>query len=555
MSLPSTTTRASAGHVIVRGLAAHGIDRVFVVPGESYLEVLDGLHDAPIETIVCRHEGGAAYLAEAYAKLTGRPGVAMVTRGPGAANAMIAIHQAYQDSTPLVLFVGLVPVADRDRESFQEFDIRAWFGSSTKQVFVVEDPDAAARTVAKALHVAASGRPGPVVVGLPEELLRVETEVVDHEVLPVSPGSVTEADRAAVRELIEGAQRPVAVVGRNAWSPQAAARFTAWCESIGLPVLVDWSSPDVLPTDSPVFAGSLGYGRADSAAQALADSDALLLVGTVLGDVSSDGFTLRQGDDAATVVVSPDPALLGHSGPTGRHIVCHVDTFAQHLPQVADSPVREAWRAQLRAAHEAYAQLPDIDTDTDSDTDASESPASMTAVMAALLPRLPRDTVLTSGAGNHIAWAARFLPNLQYPGRIGTRNGSMGYSIPSAVAACLAFPDRFVLTVAGDGEFMMNASELATAVQYGAAPLVLVMDNGQYGTIRAHQEQFHPGRVSGTQLRNPDFAALVEALGGVGARVEKNADIEGALDAVFAAVQEGRPGLVHVIVDPAVLLP
>jgi acetolactate synthase-1/2/3 large subunit len=544
MSNPS-----SAGHAIVRALEAHGVDRVFQVPGESFLDVLDGLHDAGIDVVVCRQEGGAAYAAEADGKLTGRPGVAMVTRGPGAANAMIGVHAAWQDGTPLVLFVGLVATGSRQRESFQEFDIRGWFGTTAKRVLVLDEPGRASEVVAEAFLAASSGRPGPVVVGLPEDVIREPFHGAHVAPLPVAHGAVDAADLRELEALLGSARRPLVVTGGNAWSATGAAAMTAWLERTGIPTITQWRASGVVPSDSPVFAGTLGYRRSDTAAAALDEADLVLAVGTVLGEIDTDGYALRQRPDARTVVVSVDPARTGHSGAVTRHVLARPDVFAAALPEldVRTRPEWSAWRDRLRTAQERFTALPAA-------TQAPGAPASMAAVMGEIAAHLPRDAILTGGAGNHSAWPQRYLPTLTYPALLAPRNGSMGYSIPSALAACLRHPHRLVVTVAGDGEFMMNGAELATARQHGAAPLVVVMDNAQFGTIRAHQERWYPGRVSGTQLVNPDFAALGEAMGAWSVRVERADQVADAVKGAFRAVQdERRPALLHVLVDPAVL--
>ena len=535
----------SAGHAIVAALEAHGVDRVFEVPGESFLDVLDGLHDAGIQTVVCRQEGGAGYAAEADGKLTGRPGVAMVTRGPGAANAMVAIHQAWQDGTPMVLFVGLVPIGDRQRESFQEFDIRGWFGTTAKRVLVLDEPARASEIVAEAFFAARSGRPGPVVVGLPEDVLRQPCPGPPVAPYPVADGALSPAELADLAGLLAGAERPLVVTGGNEWTPAGAAAITGWLERTGIPALTQWRAGGVVPSDSPAFAGTLGYGRGDAAAAALDEADLVLTVGCVLGDVDTDGYRLRRRPDARTVVVALDPARTGHSGPVTRHLLARPDVFAAALDDLDVSPRPEwkDWCQRLRLAQERQSAPP-------------AAPDLFSTVLAELVPRLPRDVLLTYGAGNHCGWAQRFVPTRAYPALLSTRNGSMGYSVPAAVAAALRHPQRLVVSVVGDGELGMNGLELATAAQFGAAPLVLVLDNGQFGTIRAHQEGAYPGRVSGTQLTNPDFAALAVACGGFGARIEGVEQIPAAVaGALHAARVQRRPALLHVLADPAVLTP
>ncbi len=545
---PSPTT--SAGHLIVQSLAAHGVRRVYCVPGESYLDVLDGLHDSPIQAVVCRHEGGAAYMAEAEGKLSDVPGVAMVTRGPGAANAFVAMHTAWQDSTPMVLFVGLVPVGDRDRESFQEFDIRAWFGTTAKGVLVLDQPERASETVAQAFHAASSGRPGPVVVGLPEDVLVELVEPTVHPRIPVSGGAVGRDDARLLHDALTHARRPLVVTGGNDWDQTSATALTGWLESHHVPALSDWRAGGVVSVDSPAYAGWLGYGRDEAAAGLLQDADVLVVIGTVLGDVLTDGYTLRQDLAATTIVVNIDTSLRGHSGAVTHQIVASPREFVAALDtlDVASRPDWEEWATAARSAQEHFAQLPTAVPPPD-------GPATMDSVMAHLVPDLPPDAVVTFGAGNHSGWAQRYFPTRRFGSLLSTRNGSMGYSVPAAVAAGLAAPGRRVVAVAGDGEFMMNANELATARQYGAAPLVVVMDNGQYGTIRGHQEQHYPGRVSGTQLVNPDFATYARACGGHGERVERDGEVAPALKRALRAVDEGRPAVLHVVVDPSRLTP
>ena len=546
----SSSPTVSAGHVIVRSLAAHGVRRAYCVPGESYLDVLDGLHDSPVQAIVCRHEGGAAYMAEAEGKLSDVPGVAMVTRGPGAANAFVAVHTAWQDSTPMVLFVGLVPVADRDRESFQEFDIRAWFGTTAKQVLVLDRAERASETVAQAFHAARSGRPGPVVVGLPEDVITQPVAPTVRPPIPVSGGGVGQEDARVLREALAAARRPLVITGGNDWDQPTSTALTHWLEERQVPALSDWRAAGVVSSDSPAYAGWLGYGRDDAAARLLQDADVLVLVGTVLGDVLTDGYTLRQALGATNIVVNVDTSLRGHSGAVTHQIVAKPREFVAALSEldIPTRPGRPEWAAAARAAQERFAALP-------SGAPLPEGPATMDSVMAHLVPDLPPDAVVTFGAGNHSGWAQRYFPTRTFASLLSTRNGSMGYSVPAAVAAGLAAPGRRVVAVAGDGEFMMNANELATARQYGAAPLVVVMDNGQYGTIRAHQEQHYPGRVSGTQLANPDFAAIARACGGHGERVQRDDEVGAAVKRALGAVAEGRPALLHVVVDPSRLTP
>lgn len=548
----NTTTHA--GQAIVDSLALHGVNRVFAVPGESYLAVLDGLHDADIETIVCRQEGGAAYMAEAHGKFTGEPGVAMVTRGPGAANAFVAVHAAWQDSTPMVLFVGLVPVADRERESFQEFDPKAWFGTQAKRVLVLDEASRASEVVAEAFFAAKAGRPGPVIVGLPEDVITHEFTGALHAPITVAEGAVSAAELDLISTALAGAEKPAIFVGGQRWTPEAAGTITTFAEANGIPVIQDWRASDRIPFDSEVFVGALGYGRTAETARIFAEADVLLAIGALPTDVPTDGYSLRQSLAATNILVNIDSSLRGRSGAVTAHILASPVAFADAVKglRLGKAAQWDAWRAAGRAAQAAFSELPDLSAlpATREDT------ARMSAVVSELVRRLPQDAVYSFGAGNHCAWAQRYLPTNVFPSQLSMRNGSMGYSVPAAVAASLQSPDRLAVAVAGDGEFLMNGQEFATAVQYGAAMLIIVMDNGQYGTIRDHQEHHFPGRVSGTQLDNPDFAAFARAFGGHGETVTSDEQAAIAVERSLKAVQDQRiPAIIHVITDPAIALP
>ncbi|WP_029089030.1 thiamine pyrophosphate-dependent enzyme [Brevibacterium album] len=536
----------SAGHMIVKTLEAHGVERAYVVPGESYLEVLDGLHDSSIQTIVCRHEGGAAYMAEADGKMGPVPGVAMVTRGPGAANAHVGLHTAWQDSTAMVLFVGLIPFEHREKEAFQEFDPKAWFDTGAKRVMVLDHPERASEVVAEAMFAANSGRPGPVVVGLPEDVIREAHEDLVHPQIPVATGGMTVEDWKALHAALQTSERPLFVFGGNDWTHETADDFTRWLEAHNLPAAAEWRCEGTVPFGSPSYVGPLGYGRPAFTQTLLDESDLLVFVGTVPGDVITDGFTVRQNWDKSNFIVAIDPALRGRSGPVTHQIVAKPEPFVRDLTRM-DLPVQDSWRQwtnRLRREQAEFSQAPSAEP--------GEGPARMSTLMGGLVARLDDDAMVTFGAGEHTNWAHRYFPTNGYASMLSARNGSMGYSIPSAVAASLRYPDRQVISIAGDGEFLMNGQELATATQYGAHPLVIVMDNQEYGTIRTHQERHYPGRVSGTQMANPDFALFAEAFGGVGVRVDRDADVPAALDTAFAAVDRGKFALIHLVVEQRV---
>ncbi|WP_026534745.1 thiamine pyrophosphate-dependent enzyme [Arthrobacter sp. H14] len=543
-----------AGQAIVDSLSLHGVNRVFAVPGESYLAVLDGLHGANIETVVCRQEGGAAYMAEAHGKFTGEPGVAMVTRGPGAANAFVAVHSAWQDATPMVLFVGLVPVNDRQRESFQEFDPNAWFGTQSKRVFVLEEAERASEVVAEAFFAAKSGRPGPVIVGLPEDIITEKFSGGLHPVLPVTEGAVSGTELEQLKTTLSKAERPLIYVGGPRWTPSSSAAITRFAEVNGIPAIQDWRASDRVPFNSEVNTGWLGYGRNEQSARMLADADVLLAISALLTDVPTDGYSLRQDMDATNILVNIDTALRGRSGAVSQHILATPVAFADAVEglDLGQAERWQQWRRGGRDAQEKAAALPTADQLPAT----REGTAHMTAVVGEIAARVPNDAVYTFGAGNHCAWAQYYLPTNVFPSQLSTRNGSMGYSVPAAVAASLQSPERLTVTVAGDGEFLMNGQEFATAMQYGAAMLIVVMDNGQYGTIRAHQENHFPGRVSGTQLANPDFAAYARSFGGHGETVSADDEAPGAVERALKAVQDQRvPAIIHVMTDQQILVP
>lgn len=550
----------SVGHVgtaIARSLELHDVPRIFEVPGESFLPVLDGLYESSIDTIVCRQEGGACYMAEAHGKATGQPGVAMVTRGPGAANAFVGIHTAWQDATPVVLFVGLVPTSDRDRESFQEFDIKAWFGTQAKRVYVLDDASRASRVVAEAFHLAAQGRPGPVVIGLPEDVLHQEFTGDLCQPLPASHGAFSDADLDFLADELRAAQKPLIFAGGAHWSPNTSAAVQKFAELQQIPVVHDWRASDRIAFSSPANAGWLGYGRNDAATEMLTEADVVVEIGAVLTDVPTDGYTLRQSLDAKNILINTDTTLLGNSAATTRHILASPQAFAEVTEEltkrigVETGTTQHEWFATAHRNHLAFANV----GKQENWPETAAGTAHMESIMAAIQQQAPKDALYTFGAGNHCLWAQRYLHTETYPSQLSVRNGSMGYSIPSAVAASLQFPERTVITIAGDGEYLMNGQELATAVQAGGAFLAVVMSNAEFGTIRTHQLNHYPKRVSGTQLANPDFAAAAVAFGAHGETVTSDQDAAGAVERALAAVREGKPAVINVITDQALSIP
>ncbi|MBI1418695.1 MAG: thiamine pyrophosphate-binding protein [Limimaricola sp.] len=530
------------GKILADQLAIFGVRRVFSVPGESFLAALDGLYDSAIANVVCRQEGGAAMMAEAYGKMTGQPGVAFVTRGPGATNASAGIHIARQDSTPMILFVGQIDTAHRDREAFQEVDYRAVFGGLAKWVAEVDRVERLPEYIGRAFHVATSGRPGPVVLALPEDMLSAAADVADHP----GPGAALRGDlapaAAAIMDRLAQAARPMVVVGGPHWSAQAAADLARFAEAQGLPVAAGFRRQDYLDNRHGHYAGDLNVGVNPRLARRMAEADCLLVLGSRLGDIETQGY------------MNPDPA---QPGKTILHVHADPDepgrVYAPALSVTATAPEmvaalaalppkgadRGEWTCAARADYEAWvAPL--------------ESPGAvkLEEVVRWLSDSLPQDAILTNGAGNYAAWLHRYFTYKEYRTQLAPTSGSMGYGFPAAVSAALEYPDRTVVCLAGDGCFQMTLNEMSTAVQHGAKPIVVVVNNGRYGTIRMHQERHYPGRVSGTMLANPDFAALARAYGGYGEVVERTGDFPGA----FARAQvAGTVAVIELKVDPEAL--
>jgi acetolactate synthase-1/2/3 large subunit len=535
----------TGGRILVDQLALHGADLAFGVPGESYIDALDALRDSSIRYVTCRHEGGAATMAEAYGKLTGAPGICFVTRGPGATQASVGVHTAFQDGTPLLLLVGQIPREDAEREAFQEIDYRRMFGPLAKWVAQVDQVERIPELTARAFRVATSGRPGPVVLALPEDVLAEAADVADASPYAPAQAGPGQAELERARELLAGAERPLAVVGGQPWSGEAGAALAAWCETSGIPVAAAWRCQDYVDNEAPCYAGHLGLGADPALRDRLRETDVLLVVGARLGDIETGGYStiVPPGVGRALIHVHPDPDELGRVYEPALAIVSSGPRFAEALAAV--EPLDGGSRgAELAAAHAAWrATL---------EGRALPGAVEATGVMAALRARLGPDAVLTSGAGNFTVWAHRFTVFRRYRTQLAPLSGAMGYGLPAAIAAKLVHPERDVVCLAGDGDFLMTAQELATAHQAGAPVVVLVLDNGMYGTIRMHQERRYPGRVSGTDLENPDFAALARAYGAYGERVERTADVPAALDRALGA---GTAAVLHLPVDPEALTP
>jgi acetolactate synthase-1/2/3 large subunit len=537
----------SGGQVLVDQLVLHGARLAFGVPGESYLAVLDALHDAPLRLIVTRHEGGAANMAEAYGKLTGRPGVCMVTRGPGATHASNGVHTAFQDSSPMLLLIGQVARDTVGREGFQELDYRAMYGAIAKWATQVDDAARLPEIVARAFAVATSGRPGPVVLALPEDVLSEQIEVPDAPAhRAVAPAAPAAADMARLGELLAAASAPLAIVGEGGWTARTGADVAAFAEAHTVPVAASFRCQDYVDNASPAYAGHAGLAMDAALAKRIREADLLLAIGGRLGEIPTAGYTLvRPGAPSQRLVhVHPDPDEIGAVYPPELGIVAGLEAFAAAARAL--EPARAGARAGLLAAARGEYER--------NLGEARELPGSlqMSAVMAALRERLPAEAILTNGAGNFSVWAHRYYEFHRYPTQLGPRSGSMGYGVPAAIAAKAVHPDRPVVCLSGDGDFLMTGQELATAVQEELPVVVLVVNNAMYGTIRMHQERNYPGRVVGTDLRNPDFVAYARAFGAHGALVERSEDFAAALDEALGC---GRPAVVELRVDPQAITP
>jgi len=539
-------TQRTGGRILVDNLVAQGCDRIFHVPGESFLAVLDALHDTPgVDLVTCRQEGGAAFMACADGALQQKPGVAIVTRGPGATNAAIGVHVAMQDSIPMILFIGDIDRGTRDREAFQEIDFPAMFGPIAKWASRIEDARRIPEYVARAWSTAMSGRPGPVVLALPEDMLTDVVEAIDrHRIARIEQAPEAEAMQTMM-QLLEDAASPVAIVGGAGWCVGTAHYFKEFAERIGLPVAGAFRRQDSIPNASPVWAGNLGYGPNPKLVQRIKEADLLLVVGARLGEATTDGYTLVTPDHPGQVLihVHPDPDELNRVFRTDLPICADMREFAETAALWEDDLLDFDAGAEAHAEWEAWS--------TPAPRDGVK--LDLGQCVAAMRERLtPDETVICNGAGNFSSWWHRYW---RYGGcgtQLAPTAGAMGYGVPAAVAAALRTPERTVVALAGDGDFMMNGQELATAVQHGVNMLVLVIDNGAYGTIRMHQEREYPARLSGTRLANPDFAALAKAYGAWSETVETTAEFAPALERALA---EKGVKLLHLKTDVEVITP
>ncbi len=539
-------TARTGARLLVDALASQGVEVCFGVPGESYLAVLDALVDSSIDFVTCRQEGGAAMMAEAAGKLTGRPGICFVTRGPGATNAAAGVHVASQDSTPMILFVGQIETGFRHREAFQELDYKAVFGTMAKWVVEIDDASRVPELITRAFRVAMQGRPGPVVIALPEDMLVAEADVPDA---PVCPPAETHPGPSVMDDLkarLAKAGKPIALIGGSGWSEEAVAAMVRAAEALDLPVATVFRRQMLFPADHRCFAGHLGIGPNPKLGERIRESDLVLLVGSRLSEMASQSYGLLGIPDPGVplVHVHADAEELGRVYQPALSIHATPAAFAPALERIASAmkPAWTEWTAAINAEERAWTET----------APANPGPVQMGEIMLWLRDHLPAEAILTNGAGNYAGWLHRFHRFRRYDTQLAPTSGSMGYGLPAAVAAKRLRPEVPVVAFAGDGCFMMTVQEFATAVQHGLNVIVVVIDNGIYGTIRMHQEKHYPARVSGTTLVNPDFAAMARAFGGHAETVLETAEFAPAFERAEAS---GKPALIHVRLDPEAITP
>jgi acetolactate synthase-1/2/3 large subunit len=545
---PAATGTRNGGRILVDALRVHGVDRLFCVPGESYLEVLDALYDTPqIAVIVAKHEGAAANMAEADGKLTGRPGICFVTRGPGATHASIGVHTAYHDSTPMILFIGQVQRNVRGREAFQEVEFRQMFGLLAKWVAEIESADRIPEYVLKAFQVATQGRPGPVVLSLPEDVLAEQSSACDTKPYQVAHTSPQDSDLAAVRDELQKASRPLLIVGGSSWSGAGCAALARFAEANALPVLASFRRQDLIDNRHPCYAGHLSLGQPPFLQERVKAADLIIALGSRLGDVTTMTYSVLKPPriPARLVHIHPGADELGSVFQADLPIVAAPSAAALRLAEIPpiESPRWRDWTDSARRDYEKFITVPET---------APRQGVDMAVVIRHLATHLPDEATIANGAGNFTVWVHRFFTYKAPHTELAPTSGAMGYGFPAAVAAALRYPNRLTVCVAGDGDFLMYPQELATAAQYGARLVVLIVNNGMYATIRMHQERRFPGRVSATELACPDFVALAQSFGAYAERVETTDAFAPAFERALAA---GRSAVLELRVDRNQLTP
>lgn len=539
------TPEISAAQALVDQLIVNGVDHIFCVPGESYLSVLDACYERKLSLTVCRNEAGAAMMADAYGKATRRPGICFVTRGPGAANAFAGVHVAQHDSTPMILFIGQVERANRERGAFQEVDYRAMFGGQTKWTVEIDDASRIVEHVSRAFHVALAGRPGPVVLAMPKDML-------DSRVTPVAcpPAAVIETapgedELAELARMIAQSRRPFFILGGTRWDADASGRMMDFASRFDMPVATSYRRLPLFDALHDCYAGDLGLGANPALVARVRESDLVVLVGGRLGEIASQGYKLLEIPTPRMpfVHVYPQAEEFGRVYAPTLAVHASPKAFAKALSRL-DPPPQRPWRDETKVAHRDYLAF------SSSFTPSAE--VDLARVMIFLSENLPADAIVCNGAGNYASWIHRYFRFRRFGAHVAPTSATMGYGVPAAVAIQRLYPERLVVSLNGDGDFLMNGQEFATAVQYDLPIVVIVCDNASYGTIRMHQERQFPARVIGTDLRNPDFAAYARAFGGFGARVERTEDFPAAF---AAAVASKQPSIIHVMMDPDRITP
>lgn len=538
-------TEISAAQALVDQLIVNGVDHIFCVPGESYLSVLDACYERNVALTVCRNEAGAAMMADAYGKATGRPGICFVTRGPGAANAFAGVHIAQHDSTPMILFIGQIERSNRERGAFQEVDYRAMFGGHTKWTAEIDDGSRMSEYVSRAFHVALGGRPGPVALALPKDML--EERVAPR---PCPPAASVETapgaeDMAALTEMIASAKRPLFVIGGTRWDEAASRRMMEFATAFDMPVATSYRRLPLFDPMHACYAGDLGLAANSRLVARAQQSDLFVLIGGRLGEIPSQGYKLFDIPKPKTnfVHVYPQAEEFGRVYAPTLAIHASPKPFVAALAKLTP-PAERPWRETARAAHQDYLDF------SRSFTPSAEVDLAQTMIW--LSDNLPEDAIICNGAGNYASWIHRYFRFRRYGSHFAPTSATMGYGVPAACAIQRLYPERLVVSLNGDGDFLMNGQEFATAVQYDLPIVVVVCDNASYGTIRMHQERNFPARVIGTDLRNPDFAAYARAFGGFGARVERTADFPDAFEAARAS---RLPSIIHLMMDPDRITP
>jgi acetolactate synthase-1/2/3 large subunit len=545
MNEPPRPNMRTGGQVLIDALEIHGVDLAFCVPGESYLAALDALHDSKIKLIVCRHEGGAAMMADAYAKLTGKPGIVFVTRGPGATNASHGIHIAQQDSSPVILFIGQVGRSMMEREAFQEIDYRRMYGPMAKWVAQIEDPARIPEYVSHAFHTALAGRHGPVVLALPEDMLTERTDVGDAKPHRIAEPAPTPAAMAEFRERLAAARRPFVLVGGGGWTQAAVDDLAKFAAANALPVGASFRCNHLIDNRHVCYAGHVGIGIDPNLKRRVAEADPLIVIGARLGEMTTGGYTLVTPPRPSQPLIHVHPGAEELGRVYQAELPINASPGAFLAAAAAMAPVDGAkWAGETERAHADYLAF--------IEPTATPGEVQMGEIMRWLREALPDDAIIANGAGNYAGWVNRFYLYRRFGTQLGPTNGSMGYGLPAALAAKLIHPERTVVCIAGDGCFQMTANELATAALYKAAVISIVVNNGLYGTIRMHQEREYPGRRIATDLANPDFAKLAEAYGGFGAVVTKTADFAPAFKAAQAS---GKLAVIELRTDPEAITP